>query len=336
MRVAEAMAAFGAEVEDLTREPVATRRQGRQWTLKVRVRGARWLAGEGFGFSGRTLRLGRRTVTLGDDTLQIAQVAVEDNMLSLIVRQTSDPVADAARGEQQADTGPADTGPADTGPADTVAADAALADGALADAALADAARLLRAVGHDPLRLVFARRALRGIGQLAADATPETIAAAAGSATDTEVVVRALEQPEALSLLSASDPLAAAKIRGLRAREQLLHAEGGTWDAKEAAEHLHLTRQGVNRRRRMGTLLALDVGRLGYRYPAWQFTRAGTLRGWEGTLAALGEHDPWMQLSFMLGANPRLDGETPLAALRAGRHQDVEAAAQAFGDHGAA
>jgi hypothetical protein len=227
-------------------------------------------------------------------------------VLSLIVRQTSATAADAAHGEQEADT------------------------------ALADAARLLRAVGHDPLRLVFARRALRGIGQLAADATPETIAAAAGSATDTEVVVRALEQPEALSLLSASDPLAAAKVRGLRAREQLLHAEGGTWDAAQAAEHLHLTRQGVNRRRRMGTLLALDVGRLGYRYPAWQFTRAGTLRGWEGILTALREHDPWMQLSFMLGPNPRLDGETPLAALRAGRHEDVETAAQAFGDHGAA
>jgi hypothetical protein len=310
------MAAFGAEVEDLTSETVTTRRQGEDWTLKVRVRGARWLAAEGFGFSGRTLRLGRRTVSLGDETLQIAQVAVEDNMLSLIIRQTSNPGADAARREPEADAVNADRG--------------------LADRALADAARMLRSVEHDPLRLVFARRALRGIGHLAADATAETIAAAAGSATDTEVVVRALEQPEALSLLSSSDPLAAAKIRGLRVREQLLHAEGGTWDAAEVADHLHLTRQGVNRRRRTGALVALDVGRLGYRYPAWQFTRGGTLRGLEDVLHVLRAHDPWMQLTFMLGPNPRLDGETPLAALRAGRHTEVEAAAQAFGEHGAA
>lgn len=301
----EALATFSAEVEDLTSEPVSMRRHGQTWTLKVRVRNARWSAIEGFGFSERELRLGRRTVRLADDTLQIVKVAIEHDTLSLLIRQAE------VVSELQPDL-------------------------VEADRVLADAVRMLRALEHDPVRLIFARRALRGIGHLAADATPETIAAAAGSSTDTEVVVRALEQPEALTILSAADPLAAAKIRGLRARERLLHAEGGTWDTTQVAEHLHLTRQGVNRRRRTGTLLAIDVGRLGYRYPAWQFVRGGTLPGLESVLGALRQHDQWTQLSFMLGRNPRLDDETPLAALRAGQGEGVRMAAEAFGDHGAA
>ena len=104
----------------------------------------------------------------------------------------------------------------------------------------------------------------------------------------------------------------------------------------QVADHLHLTRQGVNRRRRTGGLLALDVGRLGFRYPAWQFTRGGTLRGLESALAALRDHDPWTQLSFMLSPSARLDRDTPMAALRQGRQADVESAALALGEHGAA
>ena len=97
-----------------------------------------------------------------------------------------------------------------------------------------------------------------------------------------------------------------------------------------------LTRQGVNRRRRAGVLLAIDVGRRGFRYPAWQFVRTGTLPGLERVLRALAGHDSWMQLAFMLDPNPRLNDTSPLAALRAGREDDVVAAAQALGEHGAA
>lgn len=305
-RGAEAVAAFSAEIEGLASERVSTRRSGEQWTLKVRVREARRLTARGFAFSERQLRFGQKTVTLGDDRLQIVQVAVKDNTLSLLIKQARQILAQSEREDEDA------------------------------DALVAEATRLLRQLEEDPLRRVFARRALRGIGHLAADGTVEAIAAAVGAATDTEVVIRALEQPETLSILSASDPLAASRIRGLRERERLLHAEGGTWDAAQVADHLHLTRQGINRRRRAGALLAMDVGRLGYRYPAWQFTRGGTLPGLESTLKGLQQHDAWMQLSFMLSPNPRLEGETPLNALRTGRHEDVHAAAQAFGEHGAA
>lgn len=302
---AETVAAFSAEVEHLASEPVSMRRHGKQWRLEVRVRQTRRLSSEGFGFSQRTLRLGRKSVTLGDQGLQIVQVTLEDNMLSLLIEEVKAHVAEA---EQH---------------------------GRVGDALLAEVARVLEAIGDDPLRVVFARRALRSIGHLATDATADAIAVAAGSSTDTEAVIRALEQPEALSILSDSDPLAAAKLRGLRERERLLQAEGGTWDTIRVAGHLHLSRQGVNRRRRAGSLLAIDVGRLGYRFPAWQFVRGGTLAGLEPVLSALRRHDPWMQLSFMLGPNPRLDGKTPLEGLKEGRSEEVEEAAGAFGEHGA-
>jgi len=67
------------------------------------------------------------------------------------------------------------------------------------------------------------------------------------------VVVRALEQPEAIEALTEDDPFAGARLRGLRERERLLSEEGGTWTAEQVAKHLRLTRQTVNLRRKQGT-----------------------------------------------------------------------------------
>jgi hypothetical protein len=53
-------------------------------------------------------------------------------------------------------------------------------------------------------------------------------------------------------------------------------------------------------------------------------------------LGALGSHDSWMQLAFLLGGSARLGGLSPLAALRQGRVDDAVEAARAFGEHGAA
>ena len=119
-------------------------------------------------------------------------------------------------------------------------------------------------------------------------------------AGDPAQVVRALQQPDAIETLRADDPLGPARLRGLRAREELLTVEGGTLSVDEVAAHLHITRQAVNKRRQQGTLVALDAGRHGYRYPAWQFVREGTLRGLELVLAALKKHDVWMQQIFMV------------------------------------
>jgi hypothetical protein len=301
-----AVATFSDEVRSLARARVSTRRRGRDWEISFQLRSPRTVTSEGFSFDAHLLRIGRDTVKLADASLRIIRVALVNETVRLLIQEVT-----------------------------AVLVDAALED-AKAEAALNEATRILRGAEHDPLRKLFARRALRGIGRMAAEASAEAIAAAAEAPTDTEVVVRALEQPETLSTLAEDDPLMPAKLRGLRERERLLSLEGGTWDAEQVARHLHLTRQGVNRRRRAGTLLAIDVGRRGYRYPAWQFVRAGTLPGLEQTLKALREHDAWMQLSFMLNANVRLNDASPLEVLRSGRGEEAEAAARAFGEHGAA
>lgn len=145
-----------------------------------------------------------------------------------------------------------------------------------------------------------------------------------------------LEAPE---MVEPSDPeqiLAAACVRGLEARQQLLDAEGGAWTAERVASHLGVSRQSVDKRRKASKLLAITVGRRGYFYPSWQFVRHGVLSGWETILRALAANDSWAQVIFMLSPNDRLDAQRPLDALRHGKVEEVKVAASAFGEHGAA
>lgn len=298
---AEAVATFGERVGAVAHKPVSRRRFGDEWELRVRP--TLELVSRGFSVDMHVLRLGGTAVRFTDTSLRIVRVDFTKGVLILRIRQVMAEVRQAL---------------------------------AEADAVLAEAEQILRRIEQDPLRSAFARRAFRGIGRVATEASADVIASATGAPTDTEVVIRALEQPETLATLATADPLLPARLRGLRERERLLSVEGGLWDTEQVATHLHLTRQGVNRRRRTGALLGIDVGRRGYRYPAWQFARTGTLPGLEPMLSALRHHDVWMQLSFVLTPNTRLKGSPPLAALRAGRRGDVEAAARAFGEHGAA
>lgn len=188
----------------------------------------------------------------------------------------------------------------------------------------------------EPARKIAATRALRAVSKAIANAPIQALADVASAPTDVEVVVRALQQPDAIETLQADDPLGPARLRGLRERERLLTLEGGTLPVDEVARHLKITRQAVNKRRQQGTLVGLDAGRHGYRYPAWQFVREGTIPDLEAVLAALEKHDAWMQHIFMVSPNTRLNDRTPLEELREGRLDDVLKAARTLGEHGAA
>jgi hypothetical protein len=188
----------------------------------------------------------------------------------------------------------------------------------------------------DGVRNVAAKRSWRALHRVLSNAAVHDVEEAASQNTDLAVLVRALEQPEAIETLSEDDPFAAARLRGVLERERLLSEEGGTWTTEQVAKHLQLTRQTVNLRRKQGTLLGLDAGRHGFRYPAWQFTRNGSIKGLEQALAALQHLDPWMQQAFMLGKNARLGDKRPLDLLRAHDIASVVSAASAFGEHGAA
>lgn len=180
---------------------------------------------------------------------------------------------------------------------------------------------------------IVATRALNGLASLVELFSPEEVAIAP---TDIEVLLRLLEMPEAIEVLSKTDPLAGAKVRGLRVKEQLLKAEGGVISTQEAADLLHLSRQAIDKRRKKGQLIGLSMGRRGYVYPVWQFVEEGTLSGLELVLAELRDHDAWMQTAFMVNSNTLLNGETPLALLRRGEVEAVRQAAREYCEQGAA
>lgn len=180
----------------------------------------------------------------------------------------------------------------------------------------------------------FVARSASAVAKLVESIETETLTRASGAPTDREVLLQALASPS--SLAEMEDPLAAARLRGIRFRDELLQAEGGVASAQEVAERLRISRQAVDKRRKAGKLIGLSLGRRGYVYPRWQFDQDGVLFGLETVLQALAEWDPWMKVSFMLNPNLRLEDSTPLQALRAGQVLEAELAADAFGEHGAA
>ena len=193
----------------------------------------------------------------------------------------------------------------------------------------------LREVERHALRSAFARRALRAVLSLCQQMAESSLQEAIAAPSDYEVLLTALEEEPGFLLLTRDDPLAEARLRGLRARRELLDREGGTLSAQEVADLLGVSRQAVHKRYRAGRLLALDYGRHGHAYPAWQFVPDGVLPGLEEVLRALSDHDPWMQLIFFVSENDALDGETPLAALRRSELDAVLRAARLYGAHGA-
>ncbi len=194
----------------------------------------------------------------------------------------------------------------------------------------------LRHASDNAEKDAFVARVINAVSRLIAEEDQRTLTAATGAPSDYDVLLQVLEHPAAMRLLDEG-PLAGAKLRGLRYREKMLTAEGGTLSSQEVAGILNISRQAVDKRRQAGRLIALSIGRRGYAYPAWQFdAEHGTLPGFEDVLEDLSGHDPWMQVSFMLNSNVYLDDRTPLEALRAGELNPVRRAAQAFGEHGPA
>ncbi|MBE9018944.1 hypothetical protein IQ272_22875 [Chroococcidiopsidales cyanobacterium LEGE 13417] len=151
-----------------------------------------------------------------------------------------------------------------------------------------------------------------------------------------EAMVEVFARPEALKALAPTDPLAAARFKGVQVKHELLYGDGQPLTSEEVAQLLHITRQAVDKRRSKGQLLGVSLGRRGYFYPAWQFQQGRVLPGLERVLAALKDYDPWTQLMFMKTGDVRLDGATPLERLQAGDIDAVVWAAECYGTHGAA
>ncbi len=210
-----------------------------------------------------------------------------------------------------------------------------LADSAPDDTVEA-ATELLRVVRDQHGKDDAVARILAAVTNLARSSSSQQLNQVLGAPSDFAVLLRLLSQPEALAFLAERDPLAPARLRGLAVRERLLAAEGGALTAEEAGDILGVTRQAIDNRRKRGGLLAVQLGRRGYRYPAWQFTAEGVLPGLKETLAALSDLGPWVQLAFLLNDNAWLNDRRPLDALRAGEVEAVVDAARHYGEQSAA
>lgn len=183
---------------------------------------------------------------------------------------------------------------------------------------------------------VFFSRALNALSEITKGLSDRWIEEATAAPTDYQVLVEALSASPILSELREAGPLARAKLRGLVGRKRVIEQMGGTLTAEEAADLLGITRQAVDKRRNQQQLIGLTQGRRGYAYPSFQFEDGQTIAGLAEVLQALDVHDSWMQLMFFANGNTRLDGATPLEALRQGKLDSVIRVAEIYGEQGAA
>ena len=187
-----------------------------------------------------------------------------------------------------------------------------------------------------PLDRVFMERGVRGLITLVLNMEPNAVQVAVAQATDLGVLLTAMESKSGLKLITREDPLAAARMRGLQMKLDLLERAGGALQPREVADLLRMSRQAVGKRRAVGKLLAIQTGRRGYEYPACQFGDGGVVEGLAEVLSAFADEvDPWMQLAFLMNPNESLGGELPVDLLRRGEVDAVIHAAGIHGEHGA-
>lgn len=177
---------------------------------------------------------------------------------------------------------------------------------------------------------VFLRRGRRALETIAATASAKRLAEFADARTDAEVVLKALGAGLLAEL--KDDPLAAARLRGVRMQKDLLREAEGL-SSTQFADALGITPQAVNKGRRTGAYLGLPVGEQ-FLYPYVQVKDGRVVRGLKETLAALHVASPWAKLAFLMGEDAAL-GTRPIDALKGGRIPEVVAAATRYGEHGA-
>jgi hypothetical protein len=132
------------------------------------------------------------------------------------------------------------------------------------------------------------------------------------------------------------DPLMAAVRRGRSIMRELLRLSGAPMTAAKAARYLGVRAVDVRRMRDGHGLLSLGVDPLEV-YPAWQFRGGGTLPGLRRVLRslAMGGHDEWSSLAFLVGNRKDLGGQSPLDRMMAGGWRAVLDMARAAEPDGA-
>jgi biotin operon repressor len=189
---------------------------------------------------------------------------------------------------------------------------------------------------HKTKHPIFFSRGISALEELERVLPTDLIDKASAAPTNFMVLLEALKARSLATEFAVNEPLTMARVRGVERQQNLVEQSGGTLKGERVAKLLGISRQAVDKRRRQNRLIGLTQGRRGYAYPIWQFHNGKTLSNLEKVLDQLRNHDPWMQLTFFLNANDRLEGSSPLEMLRSGKVEPVLEAATSYGEHGAA
>jgi tetratricopeptide (TPR) repeat protein len=131
------------------------------------------------------------------------------------------------------------------------------------------------------------------------------------------------------------DSLASARLRGAQNQQALLYEDGEPLQKEEVAKLLNISLTSVDEYRKNHQILGISSDNSRYLYPRFQFKDHQILSGLALVLQALKHFDPSMQLMFLKTGDMRLDGETPLSYLQAGRIDEVLRAAESYGEQSA-
>jgi biotin operon repressor len=191
---------------------------------------------------------------------------------------------------------------------------------------------IIRTSKHDPEIIGVFARVTKKLNLVNSTLVNSVLANSAQS-SDFDKLLCLLNHPDFLADASKDDPLAAAKLKGVELKHDLLKE---TLSSEAIAKLLEISRQAVDKRRRNGKLLAFSQGRRGYAYPSWQIENGQVILGLDEVIRSLSEYSEWTQAMFLTTGDMRLQGQTPLEYLRLGKIQEVLTAAKLYGEHSAA
>lgn len=193
---------------------------------------------------------------------------------------------------------------------------------------------MAHAPATEPMRKAFATRlheVVEHLAETADEATIEEVLAMADAFSGLGVV---MQRVATLDAAAVRDPLAAARVRGISARERLIERAGGLLRLGEAAERLGITPQAVTGRRTRETILAVPMPNGEWVYPACQFTEHGLVPGLDGFLRAFRDADPWTRLAVLLAPSSRFGGRSALDLLLEGSEAEARSIAATYGEQG--
>lgn len=191
------------------------------------------------------------------------------------------------------------------------------------------------AAAIEPMRRAFATRLHEVVDYLARAADLATIEEVLSMADPFSGLGLAMQRVATSEAAAIRDPLAAARVRGVSARDRLIERAGGLLRLGEAAERLGVTPQAVTGRRMRGTILAVPMPNGEWVYPACQFTEHGLVPGLDDFLRAFrGDVDPWTRLAVLVAPSARHGGRSALELLQEGRVEEARSIAATYGEQG--